>query len=86
MPDQPQLPLGQADPGAVPGRRSGGCAGRGGSALARGAPDLRGRDGGGSDGTRTADLGGHSSTTELTGEVIARARSKLDIWASLGDI
>ena len=39
-----------------------------------------------SDGTRTADLGGYSSTTELTGEVIARARSKLDIWASLGDI
>ena len=47
MPDQPQLPLGQADPDAAPARRSGGCAGRGGSALARGAPDPRGRDGGG---------------------------------------
>jgi len=36
-------------------------------------------------GVRTADLGGHSSTTEFTDEVIARVRSKLDVWATLGE-
>jgi isocitrate/isopropylmalate dehydrogenase len=35
-------------------------------------------------GIRTPDLGGHSSTSELTGEVIARVRTKLEIWSSLG--
>ncbi|MCE3286473.1 MAG: isocitrate dehydrogenase [Gaiellaceae bacterium] len=35
------------------------------------------------DGTRTADLGGHSSTTDFTDEVIRRTRTKLDVWASL---
>src|SRR5207248_8649938 len=35
------------------------------------------------DGIRTADLGGHSSTTEFTDEVIRRTRSKLEIWAIL---
>jgi hypothetical protein len=35
-------------------------------------------------GTRTADLGGHASTTEFTGEVAARVRSKLEVWATLG--
>ena len=35
-------------------------------------------------GTRTADLGGHASTSEFTDEVIARTRAKLDIWATLG--
>ena len=35
------------------------------------------------DGTRTADLSGHSSTTEFTDEVIRRTRTKLDVWASL---
>jgi isocitrate dehydrogenase (NAD+) len=35
------------------------------------------------DGTRTADLGGHSSTTEFTDEVIRRARQKLEIWSAL---
>jgi isocitrate dehydrogenase (NAD+) len=36
-----------------------------------------------SQGTRTADLGGHAGTTEFTDEVIARTRSKLEVWAAL---
>jgi len=36
-----------------------------------------------SDGIRTADLGGHSGTTEFTDEVIRRTRSKLEVWATL---
>jgi isocitrate dehydrogenase (NAD+) len=36
-----------------------------------------------SEGIRTADLGGHSSTSEFTDEVIRRVRSKLEIWSSL---
>ena len=39
-----------------------------------------------SDGTRTADLGGHSGTHEFTEEVIRRVRTKLDVWASLSDV
>jgi isocitrate/isopropylmalate dehydrogenase len=35
------------------------------------------------DGIRTADLGGHSATTEFTDEVIRRTRQKLDIWSAL---
>jgi isocitrate dehydrogenase (NAD+) len=35
------------------------------------------------EGVRTADLGGHASTTEFTDEVIRRTRSKLDVWATL---
>ena len=35
-------------------------------------------------GVRTPDLGGHAGTTsELTDEVIARVRTKLEIWSSL---
>jgi isocitrate/isopropylmalate dehydrogenase len=34
-------------------------------------------------GIRTADLGGHASTTEFTGEVIARTRTKLEVWSAL---
>jgi isocitrate/isopropylmalate dehydrogenase len=34
-------------------------------------------------GIKTADLGGHASTTEFTDEVIERTRTKLDVWASL---
>jgi len=34
-------------------------------------------------GVRTPDLGGHATTSEFTGEVIARVRTKIDIWASL---
>jgi isocitrate dehydrogenase (NAD+) len=36
-----------------------------------------------SDGVRTADLGGHSTTTEYTDEVIRRTRSKLEVWSTL---
>jgi isocitrate/isopropylmalate dehydrogenase len=35
------------------------------------------------DGIRTADLGGHASTSEFTDEVIRRAKQKLDVWSSL---
>jgi isocitrate dehydrogenase (NAD+) len=35
------------------------------------------------EGVRTADLGGHATTTEFTDEVIRRVRSKLDAWSSL---
>ncbi len=34
-------------------------------------------------GVRTPDLGGHAGTSEFTGEVIARVRTKIDIWSSL---
>jgi isocitrate dehydrogenase (NAD+) len=34
-------------------------------------------------GVRTTDLGGHSTTGEFTSEVIARVRTKIDIWSSL---
>jgi isocitrate/isopropylmalate dehydrogenase len=34
-------------------------------------------------GTRTADLGGHAGTTEFTHDVIARVKSKLEVWAAL---
>jgi isocitrate/isopropylmalate dehydrogenase len=36
-------------------------------------------------GVRTADLGGHSSTTDFTDEVIGRVRQKLEVWASLAE-
>src|SRR5438067_1817764 len=36
-----------------------------------------------SEGVRTADLGGHAGTTELTDEVIRRVRTKLEVWATL---
>jgi 3-isopropylmalate dehydrogenase len=35
-------------------------------------------------GVRTVDLGGSATTTAFTDEVIARVRTKLDVWASLG--
>jgi isocitrate dehydrogenase (NAD+) len=35
------------------------------------------------DGVRTADLGGHGGTSEFTDDVIRRARTKLEIWATL---
>jgi isocitrate dehydrogenase (NAD+) len=34
-------------------------------------------------GVRTPDLGGHASTSEFTGEVISRVRTKIEIWKSL---
>jgi isocitrate dehydrogenase (NAD+) len=35
------------------------------------------------EGIRTADLGGHESTTGFTDEVIRRTRTKLDVWSAL---
>jgi isocitrate dehydrogenase (NAD+) len=35
-------------------------------------------------GVRTPDLGGSSSTTAFTDEVILRVRAKVDVWSSLG--
>ena len=35
------------------------------------------------EGVRTADLGGHASTTEFTDEVIRRTKTKLDVWSSM---
>ena len=37
------------------------------------------------DEVRTADLGGHTSTDDFTDEVIKRVRTKLDVWAALGE-
>jgi len=39
-----------------------------------------------SDGVRTADLGGHASTTEFTAEVVRRVKTKVDVWSALADI
>ena len=36
-----------------------------------------------SQGTKTADLGGHAGTTDFTDDVIRRARSKLEVWSTL---
>ena len=38
-----------------------------------------------SDDVRTADLGGQIGTDEFTDEVIKRVRTKLDVWAALGE-
>jgi isocitrate dehydrogenase (NAD+) len=35
-------------------------------------------------GVRTPDLGGHAGTTEFTDDVIARIRTKLEVWSTLG--
>jgi isocitrate dehydrogenase (NAD+) len=35
-------------------------------------------------GVRTVDLGGHASTSEFTDDVLARVRTKIDVWSSLG--
>jgi isocitrate dehydrogenase (NAD+) len=34
-------------------------------------------------GVKTADLGGHASTSEFTDEVIRRTRTKIEVWATL---
>ena len=34
-------------------------------------------------GVRTPDIGGHATTAEFTDEVIARVRTKIEIWSSL---
>jgi isocitrate dehydrogenase (NAD+) len=36
------------------------------------------------EGVRTPDIGGHTTTTEFTNQVIERTQRKLDVWASLG--
>jgi isocitrate/isopropylmalate dehydrogenase len=35
-------------------------------------------------GTKTPDLGGHAGTREFTDDVVARVRTKIDVWSSLG--
>ena len=35
-------------------------------------------------GTKTVDLGGHSTTTEFTDAVVEKVRTKVEIWSSLG--
>ena len=35
------------------------------------------------EGLATADLGGHSSTSEFTDETIRRVRAKLQVWADM---
>jgi isocitrate dehydrogenase (NAD+) len=35
-------------------------------------------------GVRTPDLGGSATTSEFTGEVVSRVRTKIDVWSSLG--
>jgi isocitrate/isopropylmalate dehydrogenase len=35
------------------------------------------------DGLKTADLGGHASTSDFTDEVIRRVRTKLEVWSTL---
>jgi isocitrate/isopropylmalate dehydrogenase len=35
-------------------------------------------------GTKTVDLGGHSTTTEFTDAVVERVRTKVEIWSTLG--
>ena len=37
-------------------------------------------------GMRTADLGGHASTSEFTDEVIRRTRQKLEVWSALAEV
>jgi isocitrate dehydrogenase (NAD+) len=39
-----------------------------------------------SDGVRTADLGGQTSTSDFTAEVIRRVRTKVEVWSALADI
>jgi isocitrate dehydrogenase (NAD+) len=35
-------------------------------------------------GVKTPDLGGNASTSEFTSDVVARVRTKIDVWSSLG--
>jgi isocitrate/isopropylmalate dehydrogenase len=39
-----------------------------------------------SDGVKTADLGGHASTTDFSDEVVRRVRTKVEVWTSLADV
>ncbi len=38
------------------------------------------------EGIKTADLGGHTSTSEFTDDVVRRVRTKVDVWTSLADV
>ena len=35
-------------------------------------------------GTKTVDLGGHSTTSEFTDDVIKRIATKIEVWSTLG--
>jgi isocitrate/isopropylmalate dehydrogenase len=35
-------------------------------------------------GVRTPDLGGDATTSGFTSDVVARVRTKIDVWSSLG--
>jgi len=37
------------------------------------------------DGVRTADFGGHTTTSDFTDEVIRRVKTKMEVWPSLGN-
>jgi len=37
------------------------------------------------EGVKTADLGGHSTTSDFTNDVIRRVESKLEVWSTLGN-
>ena len=39
-----------------------------------------------SDGIRTADLGGQTSTSDFTDEVIRRVKTKVEVWSALADV
>ena len=39
-----------------------------------------------SDGVRTADLGGETSTSDFTAQVVRRVRTKVEVWSALADI
>src|SRR6201981_1741666 len=39
-----------------------------------------------SDGIRTADLGGHASTSDFTAEVIRRVKTKVEVWSALAGV
>ncbi len=36
------------------------------------------------EGTATPDMGGHSTTSEFTDEVIRRVSTKLEVWTAIG--
>ncbi|HVH62766.1 MAG TPA: isocitrate/isopropylmalate family dehydrogenase [Candidatus Dormibacteraeota bacterium] len=39
-----------------------------------------------SEGVRTADLGGHASTSDFTADVIRRVKTKIEVWSALADV
>ena len=69
--------------GDDPGRRRAALVRRRPAGRQRLARDLRGRLEAVREGTATADLGGHATTTEFTDAVIEGVRRKLDVWSTL---